>query len=204
MRYSHYHNLADLFEYPGSDYYDKVAELIKILQPDYPDAMLELEGFYKNLPRENEYSMCDLYSRSFDMQAFTSLDVGYMVFGEDYKRGELLANLSGEFRKVELDFGTEMPDHLSNILRLISKLEDHALRVELEPASIKSKNEVYKRHFTTVLEFSVKEGSIFGLAMRALELILNKDFSLDGKLGHKVPLDFMKSVEKELEVEKSE
>ena len=220
MRYSHYHMIADLFDYPGSDYYDKVAEVIELIKPNYPEATLELEKFYKNLPRGDQYAMSDLYSRTFDMQAFTCLDVGYMVFGEDYKRGELLANLSGEFRKIDLDYGTEMPDHLSNFLRLISKLEDDVLRVQLvenllapavmamrkdfEPASITEKNKVYKRHFTVVLEFSLEQGAIFGLAMRALELIINKDFSMEGKLEHKVPLDFMKSVEKELEIEKSE
>jgi hypothetical protein len=38
-----------------------------------------------------------LFTRSFDVQAVTTLDLGYIVFGEDYKRGELLVNRAPEF-----------------------------------------------------------------------------------------------------------
>ncbi len=41
-----------------------------------------------------------------------------------YTRGETLANLSSEQRAVGNGCDEELPDHLSNILRLIARMED--------------------------------------------------------------------------------
>ena len=65
----------------------------------------------------------ELYLRTFDVQAITTLDIGYVLFGEDYKRGALLAGLSAEHKKVSNDCGIELADHLPNVLRLLPKME---------------------------------------------------------------------------------
>ncbi len=47
-----------------------------------------------------------------------------LLFGDDYTRGEVLANLSAEQKKLGSFSSEELPDHLSNILRLIARMED--------------------------------------------------------------------------------
>jgi len=64
------------------------------------------------------------------VQAVTTLDVGFILFGDDYKRGEMLVNISREIKEVGHDCGNELADHLPNILFLVSRMEDYELREE--------------------------------------------------------------------------
>ena len=62
-------------------------------------------------------------------QVLATLDIGYVLFGDDYKRGELLANLNQEHRKANNDCGTELADHLGicvETLRERSLINDRA------------------------------------------------------------------------------
>ena len=52
------------------------------------------------------------------------------MFGDDYKRGELFVNLNREHAKAGVDCGSELPDHLPNVLRSIAKWEHEELVAE--------------------------------------------------------------------------
>ncbi len=52
------------------------------------------------------------------------------MFGDDYKRGELLVNLNREHGAAGIDCGDELPDHLPNVLRLLARWEDRELAAE--------------------------------------------------------------------------
>ena len=65
------------------------------------------------------------------MQAITTLDVGYVLFGDDYKRGELLVNLNREHREAGNECNGELADNLSNLLPLLSKMKNHDIRTDL-------------------------------------------------------------------------
>ncbi len=65
----------------------------------------------------------EMYMATFDVQAPCCLDVGYLLFGEDYKRGQFMAHLIRLHRENGVDCGCELPDHLPNILKLIEKLD---------------------------------------------------------------------------------
>jgi nitrate reductase assembly molybdenum cofactor insertion protein NarJ len=116
----HYALMANLFEYPHPEYPDKAAEVYKFLSATYPSAARELNRFRELLPIQNVRTMRGLYTHTFDVQAITTLDIGYVLFGDDYKRGELLANLSREHREAGNDCGHELADHLPNVLRLMA------------------------------------------------------------------------------------
>ena len=47
----------------------------------------------------------EVFTRSFDVQSITTLGVGYVMFGDDYKRGEMLVNLNRELRDAGIDPG---------------------------------------------------------------------------------------------------
>ena len=128
---SHYNLLAGLLKYPEADYPQKVKAIREGLAGQYPAACEEIDQFLALLPANDPTKMQELYTRSFDVQAMTTLDVGYVLFGDDYKRGVLLANLNGEYRDAEIDTGTELADHIPNLLRLMAVMRDEELLREL-------------------------------------------------------------------------
>src|SRR5690606_39347049 len=52
------------------------------------------------------------------------LDLGYVMFGEDYKRGAFLLNMQEEQIKINNDCGTDLSDNICNVLTLMTKSED--------------------------------------------------------------------------------
>ncbi len=121
-----YELLSRLFEYPDDNYKEIVIKTADSLEDKYPEASNELREFYKLLP-DDVYAMQELYTKSFEVQAVTSLEIGYVLYGDDYTRGEVLANLSAEHKAVGNECGQELADHLSNVLRLIPKIKDKEL-----------------------------------------------------------------------------
>jgi len=119
-----YELLAPLFEYPQADFPEQVANIKNYLAGRYADAATDLGRFADLLPVDDLEAMQELYTRSFDVQAATTLDIGYVLFGDDYKRGILLANLNREHRTANIDTGTELADYIPNLLRLMAVIED--------------------------------------------------------------------------------
>lgn len=63
-------------------------------------------------------SLCELYTRTFDLMAVCSPYAGIHLYGEDnYKRGGLMARLNESFTAQHFDAGSELPDHLAVLLR---------------------------------------------------------------------------------------
>lgn len=217
MNLSHYVLLADLFQYPDGGYPQKVKDIQDFLNDNYPEADEDIDTFVELLPADDLNTMEELYIRSFDVQSVTTLDIGYILFGDDYKRGELLANLNREHGQTNNDCGSELGDHLPNLLRLITKLDDQELIVEMieelivpaltkmisefEPGRMKKKNELYERHYKTLIE-TPEEGSLIYLsALKALDKVIRKDFSIIDKPVKRQTIDFLQSLDTEMEIE---
>ncbi len=216
---AHYEQLAALFDYPGEDYPGQVRKACRLLQSRYPLAAAELDAFAKVLPSELDEAQ-EIFTRSFDVQSITTLGVGYVMFGDDYKRGELLVNLSREHDEVGLDCGTELPDHLPNVLRLIARWQDRELVLEfveeiLHPAlemmiaefgpqRMKQRNGLYKKHFKTLIVSSAERGTIFRGPLAAVLEVLKEDFGLSEWKPPEQDNDFLRSIGRELDIEANE
>jgi len=217
---SHYHAIAELFEYPDLEYPQKVRRTIDILNGNYEQAVAELERFLTLLPEKQLRTMQELFTRTFDVQSATTLDIGYVLFGDDYKRGELLANLNREHLAVNNDCRHELADHLPNLLRLMGKLKDEELIEELVqeiiapalammisefvPDRVEKKNAAYKKHFKTLIESPSEEldvATFYQYALKALYEVLRQDFSFNEKVMSKPACDFLQSVIKENDIE---
>ena len=216
----HYNNISCLFDYPTAEYPKKVRELQIFLQGKYPEAAKIVEEFLQLLPEDNLDEMQELYTRSFDVQSITTLDLGYVLFGDDYKRGELLSNLNREHVKYENSCGGELADHLPNVLRLFSKLQDEELVDDLlhfiifpavvkmieefNPERIQTKKKSYKKHYKTLIDVSENKETLYVLSLMALDIVLRQDFDLvDFELPEPAS-DFLRSVETEMKIEESE
>jgi nitrate reductase assembly molybdenum cofactor insertion protein NarJ len=225
--HAHYEHLARLFDYPRFDYPTWVQSVYDILRGRYLVGAAHIDAFAKELPTDGEPfapealdEVQEIFTRSFDVQAITTLGVGYIMFGDDYKRGELLVNLAREQREVGIEGGTELPDHLPNVLRLLARWEDRELAEEfvteiLGPAlermieefadrRMDSRNALYRKHFKTLIVTSAERGTIFRYPLEATLEVLRVDFRLPESRPAEGSNDFLRGIGQELEIERRE
>ncbi len=223
MNYTHYADLADLFDFPGTDYLVRAKRLLALLVDHYPQAAVELQLFLDVIP-SSENDLQELYTRTFEIQSLTTLSVGYILFGDDYKRGDLLANLNREHTLVNNDCLGELADHLPNMLRLIPLLKDEEIREELaaelllpavalmirefDPERLTAKDKNYQKHYKTLIETPVSDRAIFCRAFRTLLNVMSLDFQaaaaggiLTDIIARHQSSDFLGMIEKEMEIE---
>ena len=220
MERTHYSKLAALFEYPTVDYPERVELLKGLLEGCYIKAVDELDQFLALLPSHDLLTMQELFTRSFDVQAVTTLDVGYVMFGDDYKRGEMLANLNREHNAAGIDCGTELADYLPNLLKLLAVLKDEDLIgdlvhgilapalldmiAEFDPARVEKRNISYIKHYKTLIEtpdVRTEAVTLYRFALSSLYQVLKQDFTLIEKIPLKLTSDFLTSVGRENEIE---
>ena len=226
MSLAHYVELAGLFDFPQPGLVARGRALLDTLWKSHPDAAAPLAQFLETMPPATQDQQ-ELHTRTFDVQSLTTLDVGYVLFGDDYKRGELLSNLNREHAQAGNDCRGELGDNLPNLLRLIPKLEDQALVKELvrellvpalmlmirefEPERIERKNAKYQKHYKTLIEPAPGGAhTAYGMALKAALGVLVRDFHAGETVTRLASLsrrpqaaDFLALVEREMEIEQS-
>ena len=219
MKYSiaHYSFLADIYEYPMEGYSEKISTAQEFLEKAFPEAANLLRPFTDymlTLPLKKQE---ELFIRSFDVQSVTTLDLGYVLFGDDYKRGELLVNLNREHREVQNDCGIELADHLSNVLRLLPKMQDSAIVEELarrivasalrrmipgfDPEQIALKDKFYEKRHKTIIERDENHYTIYQQALQALHWVIKNDFGIVERETPEEVSDFLKNIHTEVQLE---
>ncbi len=217
-----YQLLAPLFEYPDADYPDRVRDINDYLRGSYADAALELGRFIDLLPADDVQAMQELFTRSFDVQAATTLDIGYVLFGDDYKRGILLANLNREHRNASIDTGTELADYVPNLLRLMAVMEDEEVLQDLAYAilgpallemigefsveRVRKRNKSYKKHYKTLIETPAVPSdavTLYQYALKSLYAVLKQDFALIETMPLQRSNEFLASVSRENRIEET-
>ena len=224
---AHYEVLAALFDYPQREYPEQVRRACELARDRYPLAADRLQSFKEALPsqgpafsEEELDEMQEIFTRSFDVQSITTLGVGYVMFGDDYKRGEVLVNLNREHREAGIECGSELPDHLPTVLRLVARWRDRDTVVEfveeiLHPAlermiaefgrrRMEEKNTLYKKHFKTLIASSAERGTIYREPLAALVAVLKEDFALSEWKPPERDNDFLRSIGRELDIEADE
>lgn len=190
---ANYELLASLFLYPDNNQYKNgIEKVYNYLNNSFPEAAITLQPFVEFINNNSSVETQELYLRSFDVQAITTLDIGFVLFGEDYKRGKLLVHLNEEHNKVGNQCETELSDHLPNLLKLLPKIGDDEVRNEIAtlliiPAvekmisefsieKIEKKDTVYKKHQKVLLDYSQNYRTIFQSTLMALFMVLQRDF----------------------------
>jgi len=183
--------------YPDEKVREKITELHICLDKNYPDASGMMNEFFEFAKATSIWKWEEIYTRTFDVQAISTLDVGYILFGDDYKRGELLANLNREHIKFENNSSTELADHLPNLLLLLSKHDDDDFKNDLvgliikpalkkiinefETVNIEKKNKVYQKHHKTIIQQEKKYGTVYQSILKSLLMILDINYKDDNK-----------------------
>lgn len=225
MNYAHYESMAGMLDFPEAGFATRGRLLLDALREDYPDAAAELERFLDAIP-QTTLDLQELHTRTFDVQALTTLGAGYVLFGDDYKRGALLSNLNREHNDAHNDCRGELSDHLPNLLRLIPKLRDAQLLDELveqilvpalllmvrefDPERITKKNANYQKHYKTLID-PVRgcDSTAYRCMLQAVLKALARDFQVTGTMNklsdwasRPQTVDFLRLVEKEMDIER--
>jgi len=126
-----YHALADLLEYPDRDWDDRLDLSRRALASEKPELSPTLDSFCQSVRSLSLSQIQERYTQTFDLNPVCTLDVGYHLFGESYKRGLFLANLRQTEAPYDLNCERQLPDYLPVLLRLLSKLDQGDLRSSL-------------------------------------------------------------------------
>ena len=213
----HYEKLAMIFQYPDAEYSLHVREVESLLSQHYPETITTFKEFASIAYNASLEELEELFARTFDVQAITTLDIGYVLFGDDYKRGELLVNLNREHSEVNNDCGNELADNLSNLLKLLPKMKNSDLRYELiqkiimpaltkiikefDVESINMKNKVYKKQYKTIIEQSEDYGRIYRNPLMVVYKIIEQDFGYVKPAEEENKNSFTDSITSEIKID---
>lgn len=207
--FNHYNVLADLFRYPTLGYKEHVVECSEMLQEKYPELH---EGFLPFINVINNLSIIDveeLFGMTFHIQAVCYLDLGYVLYAEDYKRGEFLVQMKNEQERVNNDLGVELADNLPNALSLLPLLEDSTFREELairmytpalesmikefDTSRLALKAKVRKRKQKVLIKEDLKNKNAYQFAIQTVLNVLRKDFKTEEFQDQQVKTDPLSS-----------
>lgn len=173
-----YNLLALSLCYPGAETLKNLKDLeSELMEVDrkYFDLIHPLINYIETEPLEN---LEEAYTNTFDIQAVCPLEVGYTLFGEDYKRGEFLVRMSELHREHEtVLISSELGDYLPNVLRLLSKMPDEALKKEfIEKLFLPALVKMLKN-------FDDKKGiNPFSRPLRVMSEYLSSQYTMNSKI----------------------
>ena len=66
----------------------------------------------------------ELHTSTLDLSPIFVPYVGHVQWGENYRRGEFMADLKREMKHEGVDLGGELPDHIAPVLRYLAKASE--------------------------------------------------------------------------------
>ncbi|HKZ78811.1 MAG TPA: nitrate reductase molybdenum cofactor assembly chaperone [Pyrinomonadaceae bacterium] len=128
-----YEGLARLLDYPGADWNALVTSCAELLAGEKSEVAKSFGSFSDRVQTHSLSDLQELYTRTFDLNPVCAMEIGYHLFGENYKRGVFLANLRATEAPYGLGQEHQLPDYLPVLLRLLTKLDgkDEDLRASL-------------------------------------------------------------------------
>lgn len=194
MEYSHYTLLADIFRYPDENYISNVGKCEQMMKESYPDAYKIATPFFEFIRSNELYEIEMVFGKTFHIQAICYLDLGYVLFAEDYKRGDFLVKVKNEQEKVNNDCGIELADNLPNVLTLMTLFEDSDFREEFaveilyvalqkmlqefDDSRLKIKDQVRMKKQRVIIMQDLKNVNSYSFIIHGLLEIVKKDFNV--------------------------
>lgn len=188
----HYTLLAELFRYPNQDIKTTVIKIQEFLDKNYPNAGIEFNRFFEFIALSTYSQIEEIFQKTFHIQAICFLDLGYVIFAEDYKRGEFLVNMKAEQDKYKNDCEHELADNLPYVLRLLPMHKDESFINELvvmimipalekmlsefDAAKTQIREKVLNKKQKVIIMEGIKDGNIYKNAISSLIMVFKKDF----------------------------
>ncbi len=165
-----YNQIAALFSYPKIEFQLVTVQLAAEFESYGQAAVDDFLPVASHFTSKQTSELQEYYIRTFDVNAACYLDIGYVLFGEESKRGQFLLNMKNEQLKAENDCGTEFADHLPNVLTLLPKIQDNIFREELVVSMLLPALKHMLENFRT-------EDNIYKILLKLLIQILETDFA---------------------------
>lgn len=115
-----YNSIAELLLYPTGE----PARCDSPCEGGQPSSVAqELNSFAKLTRHMDLHERQELFIQTFDLNPICSLEMGWHLFGENYDRGLLLVKMRQLMRAHGLPETTELPDHLTHGIRLLTLMD---------------------------------------------------------------------------------
>ncbi len=124
-------HFSALLSYPTTEAQSTAAVCQNLLREHQPKAASQLQEFVELLAATEPAKLEELFTATFDLQPVCHPYVGYQLCGESQKRGMFLMKMQQLYREHDFNPGTELPDHLGEMLRFIGTTDDQSCRQEL-------------------------------------------------------------------------
>jgi nitrate reductase delta subunit len=119
------HALAELLGYPTPALAARARACARVAAPSSPGAARRLERFAAACEARPPERLEELYVSAFDLGPVCVPYVGYHLFGEGRERGMFLARLRAMQREEGFVPGSDLPDHVCEVLRFLAGARDH-------------------------------------------------------------------------------
>lgn len=117
-----YTTIAELLAYPDGAFCRRLAHCRELLGKGDPQAAAHLADFDAAAHNAALTDLEELYTRTFDFNPQSALEIGWHLFGADSNRGALLVRLREELARHGIQESCELPDHLTHVLPLVDRM----------------------------------------------------------------------------------
>jgi len=121
-------SFATILSYPKEEYLQHVercrAELAESRLTEAPEALARFDKFRDAVRGCSIAELEELYTRTFDVNPVSSLDVGWHLHGETYERGKFLVAMRDLLRRCGVEESAELPDHLTHVLMAVGRMHE--------------------------------------------------------------------------------
>jgi nitrate reductase assembly molybdenum cofactor insertion protein NarJ len=97
-----------------------LAALLRYPDATFPEHAASVPEFHDEIARVSLEGMQELYTGTFDLNPVATLEVGWHLWGEQYERGRFLAELRERQEALGLADDSELPDHLTLLLPMVT------------------------------------------------------------------------------------
>ena len=116
--------LSRLLSYPDDSTVQTAELLYVVLQGELDSAVEDIAQFGAFAETCEVTELEESYTRTFDINPLSALEVGWHLFGEEYARGMFLVRMREELRKYSLPESNELPDHMTHVLAVVAAMPD--------------------------------------------------------------------------------
>jgi len=122
-----YSLFARVLSYPDGKYLRSVEKCGAALQ-SFPQAAGDFARFAAYARDKRTEALEEQFIATFDMNNKRPLEIGWHLYGQEYKRGLFLVKMRDLLREYDVEESSELPDHLSHCLRLLPVMDAEEVR----------------------------------------------------------------------------